>query len=907
MPNKENDVLSSSVENETKRRGRPKKTVQSSEISAENNQALEASVEAPKKRGRKPKASTEELSLFDTAQPTTTTAETAENASKTKRGRPAKAKQENSKTETSMESQSEQSLVEETANAKPAKNRTNIRSRKNIQATQNERDTEDNISVVVDDSRNSSENNVDMQERNSANSNYYNNQLNQENDFSKRRPHKSRNDNRNGRQKYNQTQFSNDNGQNNYGAEQSYNQNNFDYSYNKPNNQRSRNQKNFSQKSRNTKQVNPAYNDVAFDNSSIIAAITGKNIQQDFNMFYDDNNISFEQVQGQNQKNYDNRNKQRNSNSRNKSNQRRGRNSQFSPQGPIPEFQSDDSLISQFKSYGANSTQQLNAQYIDENVQQVQENNFVSEPVAYVENKKSKPAPNEEVVNETKALNVREQRNTHSAAEELHAQPQKSNYSQNLKMYIGVQPDEQIEIALADNKVVVEYFVEMSHQAKIRGNIYKGVIHNVDPNLQAVFVNFGAERNGFLQIDEVHPDYYLTPHTANKTHKFPLISKVLRPGQEILVQIVKEPTGTKGAFLTTWISLAGRYLVLTPGQEQIGVSRKVADHEERGRLRELLEGIDPGEDMGIIIRTAAANATREDIEDDLEYLQDLWMSIVERANESPALSLIHQEVDLAERVMRDYLTENIKEIWTDDPDMADRMNTITGQVYPQKRKMVKYHSDTRQSLWERFNLQTQIDEITSREVSLPSGGRVAFDQTEALMAIDINSGKTQNKASFHSMVLQTNIEAAQAIARHLRLRDIGGQIVIDFIELRDKSAVREVEKAFHEAMKPDRARYEIGSISPFGLLEIVRQRIGSSAISISSEPCPHCKGTGVRRNMEWQAQDALKEIARKARAEKTIKYTHVAEKELALYLLNTKRDRIQEIEEQLSKRIEIVI
>lgn len=372
------------------------------------------------------------------------------------------------------------------------------------------------------------------------------------------------------------------------------------------------------------------------------------------------------------------------------------------------------------------------------------------------------------------------------------------------------------------------------------------------------------------------------------------------------MQIVKEPTTTKGAFLTTWISLAGRYLVLTPGQEQLGVSRKVVDPEERARLRAMLDDIEAPQGMGFIIRTAAATASLKDLQADVEYLQKLWFDIVNRASESQPPALVHQEIELTKRVVRDYLNEDVREIWVDDKEMASSINEMTSLLYPQRVSIVRLHSTHKQNLWDRFSLQKQINEISQREIHLPSGGRVIFDQTEALMAIDINSGKTQNKANFQAMVLQTNIEAARAIARHLRLRDIGGQIVIDFIEVRDKSTTKEIEKAFKDGMKPDRARYEVENISPFGLLEVIRQRIGSSAISISTEPCPHCNGTGTRRNMEWQAQDALKEIARKARLEKTIKYTYTAEKELALYLLNHKRDRIIELEEELNVRIEIL-
>ncbi len=654
-----------------------------------------------------------------------------------------------------------------------------------------------------------------------------------------------------------------------FGEEASY-----EFSQNKQLNRNSR-QHSKNPKQRQNKPVNPHAS--AFDNSSVIAAITGQGASFDYNENIQ--NYSLPNEEGYREQ----ENRPRQNNRNRKPNLRQPK--RPSRQAFQPEYEeASSSLVSQLKS--KNSSQRPFEISLDEpqlslpnggeyEAQFLLQEYFGEEEFIIPQAKpkreiKKKPAPN-------------------------------------LKMFISVQPDEQTEIALTDNKVIVEYFVEMTHQAKIRGNIYKGVVHNIDPNLQAAFINFGGAKNGFLQIDEVHPDYYLTPHIPDRKYKFPLISKVLKPGQEIIVQIVKEPTGSKGAFLTTFISLAGRYLVLSPGQEQIGISRKVSNPEDRAHLREVLEDIEPGKDMGVIMRTAAVGISSELIQDDLDKLQKSWINIVKKASTSPTQTLIHQEVDLPQRVVRDYMSENVKEIWTDDEAMAKSMNKLTKELYPAKRNIAKVHSDPRHSLWERFNLQEQIDEITSREVALPSGGRVCFDQTEALMAIDINSGKTNSKGTFHTMVLQTNIEAAQAIARHLRLRDIGGQIVIDFIELKDRAGIRMVEKAFKEAMQPDRARYEIGNISSFGLLELVRQRIGSSAISISLEPCPHCNGTGVRRNMEWQAQDALKEIARKAASERNLKYVYTTDKELALYLLNTKRDRLIEIENQTNKHIEIIV
>ena len=486
-------------------------------------------------------------------------------------------------------------------------------------------------------------------------------------------------------------------------------------------------------------------------------------------------------------------------------------------------------------------------------------------------------------------------------------------------LYVSVVPDEQVEVVITEDGQVTEYFVEMAHQVKIRGNIYKGVINNIDTNLQAAFVNFGNGKNGFLQIDEVHPEYYLVPHDASHGPKYPPIQKVLKVGQEVLVQVVKEPSGSKGAFLTTWISIAGRFLVLTPGQEQIGVSRKVEDPEERARLKDLLNGIQPGENMGVIIRTASEGASKASIQQDLQYLKKLWKDIQKKAPTEKSPCLIYQEADLATRSVRDYLSDDIVEIWTDDEATKARVEEIAGLIFPDRAgDIVKLHKDQRQSLWERFNLLKQLETVTSREVVLPSGGRLVFDQTEALMAIDINSGKTQGKTNFEAMVFRTNMEAAEAIARHLRLRDIGGQVVIDFIEMRDKNHCREVERTLRNAMRKDRARHDVGHMSSFGLLELVRQRTGTSAISISCEPCPYCHGTGVRRNMEWQSLQALRDLQSKLcrsldsgknkkndKSSEPSTFIYESDTELALYLLNRKRDRIAALEEKYGVHIEI--
>lgn len=486
-------------------------------------------------------------------------------------------------------------------------------------------------------------------------------------------------------------------------------------------------------------------------------------------------------------------------------------------------------------------------------------------------------------------------------------EPQNLEKAGRRKMFISVVPGEQVEVALVEEGAIHEYYLEMLHQAKTKGNIYKGVIHNIDTNLQAAFVNYGTNKNGFLQIDEVHPEYYLTHHEAMKGKKFPPMQKVLKAGQEVLVQVVKEPSGSKGAFLTTWLSLAGRFLVLTPGQEQIGVSRKVENDEERARLREMMNGIDPGEGLGAIVRTVSAGTSKTTLKNDLQYLKRVWKDIRKRGTTEPTPSLIYQEPGLAERAVRDYLTDDVCEVWVDDAPEAEALRETVALLFPRKGDLVKVHNDLRQTLWERFNIQRQLEQIYSREVILPSGGRLVFDQTEALMAIDINSGKISGKGNFEAMALKTNVEAAECIARQLKLRDIGGQIVIDFIEMRDKNHIRDVEKTLRTAMKNDRARHDVGRMSSFGLLEIVRQRTASSALAITMEPCPVCGGTGLRRNIEWQALQIMREIARLARVCTTGPCQIELATELGLYLLNHKRDRLREMEKQYNVPIEIKI
>jgi len=475
------------------------------------------------------------------------------------------------------------------------------------------------------------------------------------------------------------------------------------------------------------------------------------------------------------------------------------------------------------------------------------------------------------------------------------------------KMFISVLPGEQVELVLAEDAKIQEYYVELLHQAKTKGNIYKGVIHNIDAGLQAAFINYGAKKNGFLQIDEVHPEYYQGGYQVQKGSRFPPMQSVLKPGQELLVQVVKEPTGTKGAFLTTYLSLPGRYFVLTPGREQLGISRKIEDDEERKRLKELVESMQPGEGLGLIVRTVSSSETKTNLDKDVQYLKRLWREIRKRGTTASTPSLIYQEMELSSRAVRDYLTADVGDIWVDDQDTANQVVELVSIVFPRRQSMVKVHTDHEVSLFDRFNLTRQIEQIYSRTVCLPSGGQLVFDHAEALTAIDINSGRMGGKKSFKDLALKTNLEAAEEIARQLRLRDIGGQIVVDFIEMKDKKHTREIEKVMRAAIKNDRARHDVGRISRFGLMELVRQRMGVSAVSQSHEPCPCCQGYGIRRNMEWQSMQALKEIYRKLRGHKDSAPMEfaAASAEVARHLLNEKRPVIQDLEETFGVHVRV--
>ncbi|WP_045215931.1 Rne/Rng family ribonuclease [Desulfonatronovibrio magnus] len=474
------------------------------------------------------------------------------------------------------------------------------------------------------------------------------------------------------------------------------------------------------------------------------------------------------------------------------------------------------------------------------------------------------------------------------------------------KMFISVLPGEQIELVLSLDGMIQEYYVEMLNQSKTKGNIYKARIHNIDQALQAAFINYGAARNGFLQVDEIHPEYYKSDIKPIKGNKYPPLQRVLKPGQELLVQVVKEPTGTKGAFLTTYLSFPGRYFVLTPGREQLGISRKIEDEKERLRLKTIVDELKLDEGLGVIVRTVSEGRNKTCLSRDLQFLKRLWKEVRKKGMGEKAPGLIYEEKDLAFRAIRDYLTEDVSEVWVDHEQTAQQVQEFAALVFPRRKKMVKIHNEPERNLLERFSLEKQITQIFSREVDLPSGGQLVFDQAEALMAVDINSGKIGGEKDFKEMAFKTNLEAAQKIPHQLMLRDVGGQVVIDFIEMKDKKHINEVEKALKAALKTDKARTDMNKMSRFGLVEMVRQRLGTSALSVTMRGCPGCSGTGMIRNMEWQSLQSLKEIYRLLRRKNCPSpLEYQVDQELAFYLLNHKRDNLCKMEEKFANKVTI--
>ncbi len=461
------------------------------------------------------------------------------------------------------------------------------------------------------------------------------------------------------------------------------------------------------------------------------------------------------------------------------------------------------------------------------------------------------------------------------------------------KMFINAADPEEFRVAIVAEGQLDEFALETTSREHTKANIYKGVVANIEPSLQASFVNYGGERHGFLPLSEVHPDYYLEKSQGKAK---PRIQRILRKGQELIVQVYKEESGTKGAYLSTYISLPGRFLVLLPKQSHLGVSRKIEKEEERQRLKELAQKIGlPGE-MGLIIRTAGEQAKIRDLAKDLQFLLKLWEDIKAATASEAAPCLLFRDLDLVARTVRDYLSSDIKAILVDDRDVFQQLRTFLRTAAPRQVHSLKHYKD-KVPIFIRYQLEDQIDRIYTDRVPLKSGGSLVINPTEALVSIDVNSGRCTSQKELEETALKSNLEAAEEVARQLRLRDLGGLVVIDFIDMRDKQHQKQVEQALKQSLKRDKARVTVGHLSKFGLMELSRQRLRSAAIISAYSDCPTCHGQGRVKSVGTVGLSLLRQISSQAAQNQFQEVRVQTPVEVGNFLLNQKRKDILNLEE----------
>jgi ribonuclease E len=461
-------------------------------------------------------------------------------------------------------------------------------------------------------------------------------------------------------------------------------------------------------------------------------------------------------------------------------------------------------------------------------------------------------------------------------------------------LFNATQPEE-LRVALVDGQRLYDLDIETTHRESRKANIYKGRITRIEPSLEAAFVDYGSERHGFLPLKEISRNYF--DSSVDLSQGKVNIKDAVKEGQELVIQVVKEERGNKGAALTTFTSLAGRYLVLMPNNPRAGgVSRRI-EGDDRSEARDALSALNIPEDMGLILRTAGVGKSTEELQWDLDYLINLWNAIKEASANREAPFLIYQESNLVVRAIRDYFRADINEVLIDEPKIYEQAREFMSQVMPHNLQRVKLYTDP-VPLFTRYQIESQIESAFTREVRLPSGGALVIDPTEALVSIDINSSRATKGGDIEETALMTNLEAADEIARQLRLRDMGGLIVIDFIDMTPSRNQREVENRLREALKLDRARVQVGRISRFGLLEMSRQRLRPSLGESSQIVCPRCEGQGTIRGVESLALSILRLIEEEAMKENTARVVAQLPIDAATYLLNEKRAMIEEVEQR---------
>lgn len=471
-------------------------------------------------------------------------------------------------------------------------------------------------------------------------------------------------------------------------------------------------------------------------------------------------------------------------------------------------------------------------------------------------------------------------------------------------MLINATQSEEIRVALIKDNFLYDLDIECPSEIKKKGSIYKAVVTRREPSLDAVFVEYGAKRQGFLPLKEIAEEY-LNPNAHAAGNEKPPITALIREGQELLIQVDKEERGSKGAALTTYITLAGCYLVLMPNSPRAGgISRRI-EGEDRDELKETLNALHLEEDMGLIIRTAGVGKGQEELQADLNMLLNQWKAILQAYQSQMAPCLIHQEGDVIIRSIRDNLRKSINEIIIDDQISYIKAKQYIEQIKPEFLPHLKLYNSTI-PLFNLYQIESQIETAYQRHVALPSGGALVIDRTEALISIDINSAKATGGADIESTAFNTNLEAADEIARQLRLRDLGGLVVIDFIDMSQSKHQRDVENRLKDALKADRARIQVGRISRFGLLEMSRQRLRLSLGESGQETCPRCEGRGTVRSIQSHGLSIVRLIEEEALKEKTAEIQVQLPVEMATFIINEKRDYILSIEKRHQVHIIVV-
>ncbi|HSW44645.1 MAG TPA: Rne/Rng family ribonuclease [Phycisphaerae bacterium] len=476
-------------------------------------------------------------------------------------------------------------------------------------------------------------------------------------------------------------------------------------------------------------------------------------------------------------------------------------------------------------------------------------------------------------------------------------------------MLINVSEGEECRIAIMHQERIEELFIERISDKSHVGNIYKGRVTNVEPSIQAAFVDFGFPKNGFLHISDLLPQYFpqgmqQSEEVGRKTPRRdrPPIQKCLRRGQEVIVQIIKEGIGTKGPTLTSYISIPGRYLVMMPGMNRLGVSRKIEDDEVRRRMRRLLEDLSLPRDIGFIMRTAGVDRTKRDLQRDLNYLQRLWKVVAERIKNDRAPCELYQESDLVIRTIRDVYSSDFNKIVVDSEVVADKVRDFLAIAMPRASMPVEVYSGPI-PLFHKYEIETEIDLLNRRQVPLRSGGSLVIDSTEAMVAIDVNSGRFRDHEDAEETAFRTNMEAAEEIARQLRLRDLGGLIVCDFIDMRHDKNIRAVEREVRDALRKHKERARCLRISQFGIMEITRQRMRPSIKRSVYQDCPGCHGTGMVKNAESMTLDVARLLRIALHHEQVRKVSVRVPPSVAFHLQNHRREVLHRLEKESGVQI----